>query len=65
MADYGRHIVECHGEDGELLGVLYFPYVSGVKWCVDERVVLSSGKYPKHTFLILITGAPPKLLNIA
>ncbi|RLG81637.1 MAG: hypothetical protein DRO40_09400, partial [Thermoprotei archaeon] len=57
VADYGRHIVECISEEGELLGVLYFPYVSGVKWTIDERVIVSSGKFPKHTFLILITGA--------
>ena len=57
VADYGRHVVECISEEGELLGVLYFPYVSGVKWSIDERVIISSGKFPKHTFLILITGA--------
>jgi hypothetical protein len=28
-----------------------------VKWTLDERVLLSSGKYPQHTFLLLITGA--------
>jgi len=57
VADYGRHIVECVSEDGESLGTLYFPYVSGVKWTLDERVLISSGKFPKHTFLLLITGA--------
>ncbi|RLG84647.1 MAG: hypothetical protein DRO40_00430 [Thermoprotei archaeon] len=57
IADYGRHVIECINEDGELLGILYFPYVSGIKWTVDERVVISSGKFPKHVFLILITGA--------
>jgi hypothetical protein len=57
VADYGRHTVECISEDGEATGILYFPYVSGVKWSIDERVVLSSGKYPKHVFLLLITGA--------
>ncbi|MBC7099075.1 hypothetical protein H5T52_08155 [Candidatus Bipolaricaulota bacterium] len=57
VADYGRHTVECISEDGECLGTLYFPYVSGVKWTLDERVLISSGKFPKHTFLLLITGA--------
>jgi len=57
VADYGRHTVECISEDGECLGTLYFPYVSGVKWTLDERVLISSGKYDKHTFLLLITGA--------
>ena len=57
VADYGRHTVECISEEGEPLGSLYFPYVSGVKWTLDERVLLSSGKYGKHTFLLLITGA--------
>ena len=57
VADYGRHTVECISEDGESLGILYFPYVSGVKWTLDERVLISSGKYDKHTFLLLITGA--------
>jgi hypothetical protein len=57
VADYGRHMVECLSEEGEPLGNLYFPYVSGVKWTLDERVLLSSGKYPQHTFLLLITGA--------
>ncbi|RLE74372.1 MAG: hypothetical protein DRJ56_07655 [Thermoprotei archaeon] len=57
VADYGRHVVECVGEDGGSLGVLYFPYVSGVKWTLDERVIVSSGKYPKHVFLMMITGA--------
>jgi hypothetical protein len=57
VADYGRHTVECLSEEGEPLGNLYFPYVSGVKWTLDERVLLSSGKYPQHTFLLLITGA--------
>jgi hypothetical protein len=50
-------MVECIGENGDCLGVLYFPYVSGVKWTLDERVLISSGKFPKHTFLLLITGA--------
>ncbi|RLC80898.1 MAG: hypothetical protein DRI61_04835, partial [Chloroflexi bacterium] len=57
VADYGKHTVECISESGELLGVLYFPFVSGVKWTLDERVLISSGKFPKHTFLLLITGA--------
>jgi len=57
VADYGRHLVECISEKGEPLGVLYFPYVSGVKWTLDERVLISSGKYGKHTFLLLVTGA--------
>lgn len=57
VADYGRHIVECIDEDGKVLGTLYFPYISGVKWTVDERVILSSGKFPRHVFLTLITGA--------
>lgn len=57
IADYGRHVIECISEDGELLGILYFPYISGVKWTIDERVILSSGKFPKHVFLTLITGA--------
>ncbi len=57
VADYGSHRVECIGEDGETLGTLYFPYVSGVKWAPDERVLISSGKYGKHTFLLLVTGA--------
>ncbi len=57
VADYGRHTVECISEEGEPLGCLCFPYVSGVKWTLDERVLLSSGKYGKHTFLLLITGA--------
>jgi hypothetical protein len=57
VADYGRHQVECITEEGEPLGSLHFPYVSGVKWTLDERVLLSSGKYDKHTFLLLITGA--------
>ena len=57
VADYGRHIVECISEEGEPLGSLYFPYVSGAKWTLDERVLVSSGKYGKHTFLLLITGA--------
>ena len=57
VADYGRHTVECISEEGEPVGCLYFPYVSGVKWTLDERVLLSSGKYGKHTFLLLITGA--------
>jgi len=57
VADYGKHTVECVSESGESLGVLYFPYVSGVKWTLDERVLISSGKFPKHTFLLLITGA--------
>lgn len=57
VADYGRHMVECVSEEGESLGVLYFPYVSGVKWTLDERVLISSGKYDKHTFLLLVTGA--------
>ena len=57
VADYGRHTVECISENGECLGTLYFPYVSGVKWTLDERVLISSGKYDKHTFLLLITGA--------
>jgi len=57
VADYGKHRVECISESSELLGVLYFPFVSGVKWTLDERVLISSGKFPKHTFLLLITGA--------
>ncbi len=57
VADYGKHVVECISENGDSLGILYFPYVSGVKWTLDERVLLSSGKYNKHTFLLLITGA--------
>jgi len=57
VADYGRHVVECIDEDGVVVGVLHFPYVSGVKWTVDERVILSSGRFPKHVFLTLITGA--------
>jgi hypothetical protein len=57
VADYGRHTVECIRESGDSLGILYFPYISGVKWTLDERVLLSSGKFPKHTFLLLITGA--------
>jgi len=57
VADYGRHMVECISEKGESLGTLYFPYISGVKWTLDERVLLSSGKYDKHTFLLLVTGA--------
>ncbi len=57
VADYGKHIVECISEEGEPLGSLYFPYVSGAKWTLDERVLLSSGKFGKHTFLLLITGA--------
>lgn len=57
VADYGRHLVECISEKGEPLGVLYFPYVSGVKWTLDERVLISSGKYDKHAFLLLVTGA--------
>ena len=57
VADYGRHVVEAIGEDGEPLGSLYFPYVAGVKWTLDERALLSSGKYSRHTFLLLITGA--------
>ena len=57
VADYGKHTVECISESGDLLGVLYFPYVSGVKWTLDERVLISSGKFPKHVFLLLITGA--------
>lgn len=57
VADYGRHIVECLDENGDPLGSLFFPYVSGVKWTLDERVLLSSGKFPKHTFLLLVTGA--------
>jgi len=57
VADYGKHAVECISESGDCLGVLYFPYVSGVKWTLDERVLISSGKFPKHTFLLLITGA--------
>ena len=57
VADYGRHVVECINEDFENVGILYFPYVSGVRWSLDERVLISSGKFPKHTFLLLITGA--------
>jgi len=57
VADYGRHVVECIGEDGELLGMLYFPYVSRVKWALDERVLVTSGKYGKHVFLMMMTGA--------
>lgn len=57
VADYGKHTVECLSEEGEPLGNLYFPYVSGVKWTLDERVLISSGKYNNHTFLLLITGA--------
>ena len=57
VADYGRHMVECISEEGKPLGRLYFPYVSGAKWTCDERVLLSSGKFGKHTFLLLITGA--------
>ena len=57
VADYKRHMVECIGEEGESLGVLYFPYVSGVKWTLDERVLVCSGKYDKHVFLLLITSA--------
>ena len=57
VADYGRHTVECLDEGGETLGSLYFPYVSGVKWTLDERVLISSGKFGQHTFLLLITGA--------
>ena len=57
VADYGRHMVECISEQGEPWGSLYFPYVSGVKWTCDERVLLSSGKYGQHTSLLLITGA--------
>ncbi len=57
VADYGRHVVECISEEGESLGTIYFPYVSGVKWTLDERVLLSSGKYGKHVFLLLMTGA--------
>jgi hypothetical protein len=57
VADYGKHMVECINEKGDCLGVLYFPYVSGVKWTLDERALISSGKFPKHTFLLLITGA--------
>ena len=57
VADYGKHMLECISERGESLGILYFPYVSGVKWTLDERVLISSGKFPKHTFLLLITGA--------
>ena len=57
VADHGRHTVECISEEGEPVGSLYFPYVSGAKWTLDERVLISSGKYGKHTFLLLITGA--------
>ncbi|HID87894.1 MAG TPA: hypothetical protein EYP55_11060 [Anaerolineae bacterium] len=57
VADYGRHMVECISEEGEPLGRLYFPCVSGAKWTLDERVLLSSGKYGKHAFLLVITGA--------
>lgn len=57
VADYGRHMVECISEKGDSFGILYFPYVSGVKWTLDESVLISSGKYGKHTFLLLVTGA--------
>jgi hypothetical protein len=57
VADYGRHVIECISEDGDLVGMLHFPYVSGVKWTLDERVLISSGKFPKNTSLLLITGA--------
>ncbi|MGY4706288.1 YncE family protein [Candidatus Bipolaricaulota sp. J31] len=57
VADHGGHTVECVSEDGDILGTIYFPYVSGVKWTLDERVLISSGKFPRHTFLLLMTGA--------
>ncbi|RLE84213.1 MAG: hypothetical protein DRJ41_03525 [Thermoprotei archaeon] len=57
VADYKRHLLECVSEEGELLGILYFPYITGVKWTLDERALISSGKYDKYTSLLLITGA--------
>ena len=56
VSDYGSHQVLVLDEEGEILDSIYHPFVSGVRSLVDERAVLSSGKYPMHSDLLILTG---------
>jgi hypothetical protein len=56
VSDYGSHQVFVLNEEGEILDSIYHPFVSGVRSLVDERAVLSSGKYPMHSDLLILTG---------
>ncbi|MCL4420964.1 MAG: hypothetical protein M1477_04680 [Candidatus Thermoplasmatota archaeon] len=56
VSDYGSHKVFVLNEDGEILDSIYHPFVSGIRALIDERAILSSGKYPMHSDLLILTG---------
>lgn len=57
VADHGRHRVEMIDEEAVPCGEVFHPYVTGVRWSLDERVLLSSGKRSRHVALLTIMGA--------
>lgn len=57
VADHGRHRVEMLDEEARPCGEVFHPYVTGVRWSLDERVLLSSGKRSHHVALLTIMSA--------
>ncbi len=57
IADHLSHVIELISEDGGVKGRVYFPYPGGVRFSPDERLLISSGRVPNHTHLLLILGA--------
>jgi hypothetical protein len=44
-------------EEARPCGEIFHPYVTGVRWSLDERVLLSSGKRAHHVALLTILAA--------
>ena len=57
VIDHLGHVVELLNEDGGVKGRIYFPYPGGVRFTPDERLLISSGRVPNHTHLLLMVGA--------
>jgi len=57
VASYLSHSVLLVGEDGSLKASIPTPFPGGVRYTHDERLIVSSGRFPKHVQLTLVYGA--------
>ncbi len=57
LANYLRHEILVLGEDMGVKGLIPSPYPGGVRFSEDERLIVSSGRFPKHVQLTLVYGA--------
>ena len=57
VASYLSHSVLLVSEDGSLKASIPTPFPGGVRYTHDERLIVSSGRFPKHVQLTLVYGA--------